>query len=381
MTKQIIFIFALLCTLQAQASVQPVQKDTVRHTIHYEVAELLQPMQPVYLNGVLLPASRTGNWFVSISGGATVFLGTPLGCEDLFGRVKPSYSLAVGKWFTPLVGARVNYSGLQFKDAQLSTQDYHYIHADLLWNLLGRRYARQEQVRWRLAPFMGVGLLHNATNGNNPFALSYGILTQYRISKRVSAMLELSNVAKTIDIELQKQLDKPQAWFCKYFPARIRNVSEREIADRKLVFDFKDGRAYEEVAQRTAANMTERYGTSCTNIIFSPVPASTDKKNEIRYKAFCQRVCELTGAINGYDHVSVSGERLTIHENRKAEKEVRKVNVIEFDSAFFNGRSVVVFDDVITKGLSYATYANQLESLGANVLGGIFLARTHYKVK
>lgn len=48
-------------------------------------------------------------------------------------------------------------------------------------------------------------------------------------------------MAKTIDIELQKQLDKPQAWFCKYFPARIRNVSEREIADRKLVFDFKDG--------------------------------------------------------------------------------------------------------------------------------------------
>lgn len=88
-------------------------------------------------------------------------------------------------------------------------------------------------------------------------------------------------MAKTIDIELQKQLDKPQAWFCKYFPARIRNVSEREIADRKLVFDFKDGRAYEEVAQRTAANMTERYGTSCTNIVFSPVPASTDKKNEI----------------------------------------------------------------------------------------------------
>ena len=57
MTKQIIFIFALLCTLQAQASVQPVQKDTVRHTIHYEVAELLQPMQPVYLNGVLQPAT------------------------------------------------------------------------------------------------------------------------------------------------------------------------------------------------------------------------------------------------------------------------------------------------------------------------------------
>lgn len=187
-------------------------------------------------------------------------------------------------------------------------------------------------------------------------------------------------MAKTIDIELQKQLDKPQTWFCKYFPVRIRNVGEREKADRQLVFDFKDGRAYEEVARRTAAAMTERYGASCADIVFSPVPASTREKNEVRYKAFCQRVCELAGAINGYEHVSVSGERLSIHENRKAEKEIRKMNIVEFDSAFFNGKSVVVFDDVISKGLSYATYAHQLESLGANVLGGLFLARTHYKV-
>lgn len=51
MTKQIIFIFALLCTLQAQASVQPVQKDTVRHTIHYEVAELLNRCSPSISTG------------------------------------------------------------------------------------------------------------------------------------------------------------------------------------------------------------------------------------------------------------------------------------------------------------------------------------------
>ena len=94
----------------------------------------------------------TGNWFVSIAGGTSAFLGTPLGCEDLFGRLKPSYSFAVGKWFTPSVGARINYSGVQFKDGTLSNQDYHHIHADLLWNVLGCRYARQEQVRWNLAP-------------------------------------------------------------------------------------------------------------------------------------------------------------------------------------------------------------------------------------
>lgn len=201
MTKQLIFIYIMLCTMQAQAKAQYVQEDTVRYTTHYAAMELLQPTQLVYLDGVVLPMRGNGNWFVSIAGGTTAFLGTPLGCEDLFGRLKPSYSLAVGKWFTPSVGARINYSGLQFKDARLSTQDYHHIHADLLWNLLGRRYARQEQVRWSLAPFAGVGLLHHATNGNNPFAVSYGVQGQYHISKRVSAMLELSGMTTFQDFD------------------------------------------------------------------------------------------------------------------------------------------------------------------------------------
>ena len=34
-----------------------------------------------------------------------------------------------------------------------------------------------------------------------------------------------------IDENIKKQLDKPQIWLCKYFPKRIRNVGEKEIAD------------------------------------------------------------------------------------------------------------------------------------------------------
>ena len=90
-----------------------------------------------------------------------------------------------------------------------------------------------------------------------------------------------------IDNNLKKQLAKPQTWFCKYFPKRIRNVGEKEISDRQMVYDFKDGRNFE---------------------------------------------------------------------------------------------AVVTFDDVITRGITWATYADQLENLGAHVIGGIFLAKTHYKV-
>lgn len=35
-----------------------------------------------------------------------------------------------------------------------------------------------------------------------------------------------------VEENIRKQLAKPQTWFCKYFPKRIRNVGEKEVADR-----------------------------------------------------------------------------------------------------------------------------------------------------
>ena len=37
-------------------------------------------------------------------------------------------------------------------------------------------------------------MIHHATNGNNPFASSYGIQGQYRLSKRISLLVELSGM-------------------------------------------------------------------------------------------------------------------------------------------------------------------------------------------
>lgn len=59
MTKNIIFIFAAFCTLQARADVQPTEKDTVRCMFRYDDTELLQPLQPSYLDGVVVPARET----------------------------------------------------------------------------------------------------------------------------------------------------------------------------------------------------------------------------------------------------------------------------------------------------------------------------------
>ena len=186
---------------------------------------------------------------------------------------------------------------------------------------------------------------------------------------------------KTIDENIQRQLDKPQTWFVKYFPMRIKNLSDESIKDRQLVYDFNDGKinGIEIVARVTANKMLEQNGDECSKIVFSCVPASSEEKNQLRYKLFSEMVCSMTGAINGFQYVNVIGERLAIHELRSKEKEIRKVSILEFDEKWFNGKQVLCFDDIITRGHSYANYANQLESIGASVIGGMFLARTHYR--
>lgn len=183
-----------------------------------------------------------------------------------------------------------------------------------------------------------------------------------------------------LDESILRQLRKIKVCFLKYYPVRIKNVGEKELTARQLILDFKDGKEFEQVALKTASELKVQFGEKVKEVVFCCVPASSMEKNELRYKEFSERVCELSGAVNGYSHIKVQGERLAVHEHH-TEKSISKVQVIDFDEAFFNGKKCLCFDDIITRGVSYATFANQLEQFGAEVLGGFFLGRTSYKVK
>jgi outer membrane protein OmpA-like peptidoglycan-associated protein len=128
------------------------------------------------------------NWFVNVAGGANAFIGSPMGCNDLFGRVKPTFQVNFGKWFTPCVGSRLVYTGMWLKDCNANTQRYHQGHLNLLWNPLGS-YNRDRLID--IVPYVGAGLMHNSNNGNNSFALSYGLIGRYRLSQRVHLTMEL----------------------------------------------------------------------------------------------------------------------------------------------------------------------------------------------
>lgn len=165
--------------------------DTIRWENLPRWEELLQPLKPVYLENAVEVSPWRGNWFVNVSGGVSVFVGSPLGCGDIFDRTKPALSVSIGKWFTPAIGVRAAFQGLQFKDARFESRNFQHLHADLMWNVLSSISQSENDFRWDLVPYVGMGLLHNDELDRQPFAVSYGVQGRYRLTDRLHLTAEL----------------------------------------------------------------------------------------------------------------------------------------------------------------------------------------------
>ena len=181
-------------------------------------------------------------------------------------------------------------------------------------------------------------------------------------------------MAQQINEQFKAQWEKPMFSFYDYLPTKY-DASKNEWKVRKLIWDFKDGKRSAKVAQLVAKQIRKQFGSTCDSLTFVCIPASTPEANALRYEEFAEEVCRLTGAQNAYAHIRVEGERLAIHET-KCGKSITSAHFIDMDKEFFNGKRVLIFDDVITRGFSYARFACELEYFGAEVLGGYFLGRT-----
>lgn len=190
MIRRFLLLSVLSLPFMARAYNVPMT-DTVRWENLPQWEEWLQPLEPVYLENAVEVSPWRGNWFVNASGGVSAFVGSPLGCGDIFDRTKPALSVSVGKWFTPAIGTRIAFQGLQFKDAQLESRDFLHLHADLMWDVLSSFSRTKEDFRWDLAPYVGLGILHNDELGRHPFAVSYGVQGRYRLTDRLHLTAEL----------------------------------------------------------------------------------------------------------------------------------------------------------------------------------------------
>lgn len=171
--------------------------DSAKVIRHIQADELLNTLEPTFLKEPLIGSPWSRNWFVSVSAGTSAFTGTPLGCEDIFGRMQPALQLSAGKWFTPSIGVRASYQGfgMKFVDSDITKQRYHIAHADLLWNIVGMNPSDELGLhRWTVAPYIGGGIIKHEQNGKHPFTINYGVMAAYRLGRRVSVNMELAGL-------------------------------------------------------------------------------------------------------------------------------------------------------------------------------------------
>ena len=71
-----------------------------------------------------------------------------------------------------------------------------------------------------------------------------------------------------VDSTTKRFWNKTIVSFLKYYPVRIKNVGLEQEAARKIVWDFKDGKAHEEVAQMTAKYLQDMFGDKVKDIVF-----------------------------------------------------------------------------------------------------------------
>lgn len=154
-----------------------------------------------------------------------------------------------------------------------------------------------------------------------------------------------------------------------------------DIKNRRMVKRFKRGDKSTVLKQaENMAEMIKRLGYDSPDYTLLCVPASSEHKHEKRYKLFSNALCMLTGMTNGYDFVQVHGKRDAIHKSvgRIIRNNDQRICVNECE---LYGRNVIIFDDVITTGKSFASFALRIEQAGANVVEGVFLGRTRKKIK
>lgn len=148
------------------------------------------------------------NWFISAGAGAQVYLGTD-DSKGAFGkRISPALDIAVGKWFTPGLGLRLEYSGLQSRgyapygtsytlgdpnDKGMYRQKWNMmnLHGDIMFNLTNMFCGYKENRVYSAIPYIGFGWLRSYQDPKfNNFSGNIGLINRFRVSKAIDINLE-----------------------------------------------------------------------------------------------------------------------------------------------------------------------------------------------
>ena len=149
------------------------------------------------------------NWFFSVGGGAQVLFGDQSDLGKFGKRIAPALNVSIGKWFTPGLGLRLQYSGLQSKSFSSEPSayskphmlsegyyqdkfNYMNLHGDILFNISNMLAGYNPDRIYDAVPFVGFGFAHSYDKPHlNSLAFNFGLINTFHVADAWDLNLEL----------------------------------------------------------------------------------------------------------------------------------------------------------------------------------------------
>lgn len=151
------------------------------------------------------------NWFVGVGGGINILWNEGLSADNL--KIAPSIDANFGKWFTPSIGMRAGYQGINAQvwsptasilgptmdtDKQMYLQKlgYMYVHGDFLWNISNALGGYKQTRFWDFVPYLHAGYfrsygLDGVDFADNEIAGGAGLLHNLRLAERLDLIVDM----------------------------------------------------------------------------------------------------------------------------------------------------------------------------------------------
>jgi len=160
-----------------------------------------------------------------------------------------------------------------------------------------------------------------------------------------------------------------------YYPTSISDLDHNQEWARRFIWDFKDGDNADEAAAQVTKVLKHFFlQETLSDLTLVCIPASSQSKYERRYEEFSSIVCGNCDMWNGFDYIEVDYTREAKHLGGETD-----YDNISIDGNFFRGKTVILLDDLITKGDSIKIMKRMLTKKGAKVVGAITIGRTVHR--
>lgn len=160
-----------------------------------------------------------------------------------------------------------------------------------------------------------------------------------------------------------------------------READEYEWNIRHLIWAFKNDpnkqdrqysyrAALNEIVPKYEKKLRDTFGSLLSDMTLVCLPASSSEKNSRRWQEFSRKVCSDLSMWNAYDYIHIEQEAVPKHLGGDGKA------VLSFNQSFFNGKYVILCDDIKTTGSSLQRMKHKLESMGATVICSLTIGIT-----